>query len=87
MVFFGSLSGSTVLRARTLLFVGSVLATSSVTAPYFNVAHAAGDDSASLDVLEKQMARIQAQQMELQKTLVSMQKQIAAHRAALTHGG
>lgn len=87
MVFFRSLSGSTVLRARTLLFVGSVLATSSVTAPYFNVAHAAGDDSASLDVLEKQMARIQAQQMELQKTLVSMQKQIAAHRAALTHGG
>ncbi|MFT8597441.1 hypothetical protein [Acetobacter orientalis] len=87
MLFFRSMSGSTLRRVRAALFVGTVLTTASLPYALSSMAHAAADDSASLDMLEKQMARIQAQQMELQKTLVGMQKQIAAHRAALAHNG
>lgn len=80
------ISAATLRHARNWLFVGTVLASGSVFGPACGVAHAAEDESASLDVLEQQMARIQAEQRELAKTMLSMQKQIAAHRAALMHG-
>ncbi|GAA09121.1 MULTISPECIES: hypothetical protein [Acetobacter] len=81
------LSPTTLRRVRNWLFVGTVLASGTAVGPWTSLAHAADDESASLDALERQMARIQAEQRELQKTMLSMQKQIAAHRAALTHGG
>ncbi|CUW46449.1 hypothetical protein [Novacetimonas hansenii] len=41
----------------------------------------ADDDPESLDIMERQMERIQQQQMELQRDLTMMRKQIAQHRA------
>ncbi|MBS1004424.1 hypothetical protein [Acetobacter thailandicus] len=70
------------------LLTSTLLATVSISSLITSTsALAAAGNSASLDALEKQMARIQAQQMELQKTLISMQKQIAAQRAALSPKG
>ncbi|RBM07056.1 hypothetical protein [Novacetimonas cocois] len=43
----------------------------------------AEDDPESLDIMERQMERLQQQQMELQRDLMTMRKQIAQHRAHL----
>ncbi|QEO17283.1 hypothetical protein FLP30_05675 [Acetobacter vaccinii] len=67
---------------RKSLFAGTVLLSGSLAGWLDRPAHA--DD---LDLLEQQVARIQAEQHELQKALVSVQKQIAAHRTGRGHGG
>lgn len=74
-------------QMRTWLLVGTILAPGLAVTQLCGTARAAEDETASLEALERQMAHIQEEQKALQKTLVVMQKQIAAHRAALTHGG
>ncbi|MFT9387995.1 MAG: hypothetical protein ABF577_13570, partial [Acetobacter sp.] len=77
---FSALSPSMVVRIKAGLFAGTVIATGSLLP---HMAHTAR--AADLDALEEQIAHIQAEQRALQKALVSVQQQIAAHRA--THGG
>ncbi|MBB2154734.1 hypothetical protein HLH33_00155 [Gluconacetobacter diazotrophicus] len=50
-------------------------------------AHAwAQDEAAQIDAMESRIARIQAQQLELQKDLMAMRQELARHRARLTGG-
>ncbi|RCL07350.1 hypothetical protein BJI49_06930 [Acetobacter pasteurianus] len=65
---------------KTGLCMGTVLASGGMA---MNYAYAAADDAASLDALEQQIARIQTEQRELQKALVSVQKQIAQRRGTV----
>ncbi|WP_063906895.1 hypothetical protein [Acetobacter malorum] len=87
MTTFSLLPAPASRQMRTWLCVGTILATGLLSTQLSGTAYAAEDETASLEALEHQMAQIQEQQKALQKALVGMQKQIAAHRAALTHGG
>ena len=79
------------LLVKVGLFAGTVLATAPVLGCLPGLASRAS--AADLDALEEQIANIQAQQRALQKALMSVQQQIAAHRAAVgghhvaTHAG
>ncbi|GBQ36615.1 hypothetical protein AA13594_3340 [Gluconacetobacter azotocaptans DSM 13594] len=46
-------------------------------------AHAQQDEGEAIDAMEDQIARIQRQQMELQKDLLAMRQELARHRAHL----
>ncbi|MFT8469222.1 MAG: hypothetical protein ABF705_11320, partial [Acetobacter syzygii] len=72
-------------HCTTGLCMGTALATGPLLLCLSTPALAAGDD-ASLDALEQQISRIQSEQRALQKALVSVQKQIAAHRT-VAHAG
>ncbi|MFT8307948.1 hypothetical protein [Acetobacter malorum] len=87
MTTFSLLPAPASRQMRTWLCVGTILATGLLCMQLSGTAYAAEDETASLEALEHQMAQIQEQQKALQKAMVGMQKQIAAHRAALTHGG
>jgi hypothetical protein len=84
-------SPSMTLLVKVGLFAGTVLATAPVLGCLPGLVGRAS--AADLDALEEQIANIQAQQRALQKALMSVQQQIAAHRAAVgghhvaTHAG
>lgn len=71
---------SMTLFVKIGLFTGTVLATAPVLSSLPCLIGRAS--AADLDALEEQIANIQAQQRALQKALVSVQQQVAAHRAA-----
>ncbi|MFT8549560.1 MAG: hypothetical protein ABF739_00480 [Acetobacter okinawensis] len=85
MRIFQSLHASWAHCMKNRLCMGTVLASGPLLLCLGTPAMAAGDD-ASLDALEQQISRIQSEQRALQKALVSVQKQIAAHRT-VAHAG
>ncbi|MDN6713403.1 MAG: hypothetical protein L0L41_02150, partial [Acetobacter sp.] len=70
---------------KASLCMGTMLASGPLLLCLGTPAMAAGDEAA-LDALEQQITRIQSEQRALQKALVSVQKQIAAHRS-VAHAG
>lgn len=85
MRIFKSLHASWAHCMKASLCMGTMLASGPLLLCLGTPAMAAGDEAA-LDALEQQITRIQSEQRALQKALVSVQKQIAAHRS-VAHAG